>query len=428
MRMSADLPQTGRIGAWPVMLAALLLGLSLQFNPLSSTWGLPFMRLSDAFSIAAGAVFFLYLPADQRIGLALTAAPFLFTASLSLMLKSFRGQGDAYMTLMLMAHFVSTLMMLTLGYRDKRIAVYLSIGVLIGFGLALTVLALRVGGVDLTSMGLGVPSVGWAVGDLMAKVKPGGLWSQGNEAGHVFALAGAPALYLSLVYRRPLIYTIYFFAFLASFSMTLNRGGVIAPTAGLVIAYLAAGKGEALTKALLAIIGGVALLGALSFLPIFAGVREVFERRFLHDYDLGNNVFGRSETFWAGVHLALAHPFGLGLVERVNQMQFAARIGSPHNGLIALAFQAGLGVVVFYVAALFKLLSNPATYRSLPVLMALFSLPSMFFEELSVNPVFLFTIGLTLAEAMRIVVVANRHRAPMAQLDARSSAHRPAMN
>lgn len=397
----------GRTGPQLARSAAFLLGLSLQFNPLSSTWGGPFLRLSDAMLFVASGIFLLYLRSADWFKVVQGAWAFLALACAALVLKDFPGQGDTYFTLTLIASYGCAAMFLQLGARDQRLGIWFSIGTIIGFTLAVVILFLRAGGLDLTSIGLGVPTTRLSASALLAIVKPGGLWVHGNEAGHVFAIAGASAIYLSFVFRKPQIYFLYYILFLASFTVTLNRGGVIAPTIGLFVAYMAAGKGNLLMKLLLGLLAGVVLIVSMSLLPAFTGVRESFAQRFLMDQYLDRNVFERFETLRAGILVVLKHPFGIGYNERVSEMIYAARIGTPHNAFISLGFQAGVGMVALYIWNIFWIINRARTYRSLPILMLLFSAPSMFFEELTLNPVVLFSIALVMAEGARTAIVLN---------------------
>ena len=57
---------------------------------------------------------------------------------------------------------------------------------------------------------------------LFAKTKWGGLWDHGNEAGHVYGVATASALYLALKFRKPTIYLAVYALLVATFSVTLE--------------------------------------------------------------------------------------------------------------------------------------------------------------------------------------------------------------
>ena len=391
--------------------AAFGFGLVLQFNPLSATWHLPFLRLSDAMLfVTIFAMIPVLTPRLLRGGAGILGVMFVVTL-MTVRLKAAPGPGDTYFSLTFFASAVAGYLWAAAISRDQRFAVFFSFGWLIGLVLAVMVLFLRASGLDLTPVGLGVPVPPMSLSAMLAMVKPGGLWVHGNEAGHVFALAGAPALYLAMRFKRPIIYLAYYIVFLASFTITLNRGGMIAPTAGLAIAYLAAGQGEVLLKITLGFAGLLIVLAGLYFLPQFETVRETLSHRFLADSNLNNNAGERFSSLSAGVLTAFNHPFGIGNTQRVIEMTFLARgVATPHNAFITLAFQSGLLPVGLYIASLVKLLSKPANRTSLVGLIAAFALPSMFFEELTINPVFLFTIALTIAAAWRPAPAASRSK------------------
>jgi hypothetical protein len=388
---------------WRNLLASLVafgLGLVLQFNPLSATWHLPFLRLSDAIMfVTIFAMIPVLTPRLLRGGAPILAVMLVLTM-MTVRLKASPAQGDTYFSLTFFASAVAGYFWAAAVSRDQRFAVFFSFGWLIGFVLAVVVLFLRASGLDLTPVGLGVPVPPMSLSAMLAMVKPGGLWVHGNEAGHVFALAGGPALYLALRFKRPIIYLAYYVVFLASFTVTLNRGGVIAPTAGLAVAYLAAGQGEVLLKITLGFCGLLIILAGLYFLPQFEAVRDTLSHRFLADSNLNNNAGDRFSSLLAGVQTAFNHPFGIGNTQRMIEMIYIAHgVGTPHNAFITLAFQCGLLPVALFIVSIVKLLSKPSNRTSVVGLITIFALPSMFFEELTINPVFLFAIALTIAAA-----------------------------
>lgn len=380
------------------LIAALLFGVVLQFNPISATWGLPFLRLSDAFVFLTMIVLVLAVRRLEVLTLGVVATALAVVVLASLIFKTASQEGDSYLTLMLFASLMLALCMQAIERDLDRLATWLCIGVLIGMAASLVVLVLRASGIDLTSSGLGTPQAGVVRYDL-ALDKPGGIWVHGNEAGHVYAIAGAFALYLSLKKNSPIIYAFYYAMFLLSFAITLNRGGLIAPTAGLVVAFSIAGRTDFLTRVALGLLGTVGLLAAITQLPALEGLRAAFIRRFESDSYADHNLSQRFETLFAGLQVALKHPFGIGYDERIREMAYQSGVqsGSSHNGIISLAFQAGLAFAGLYAAAVVFVLARIGTFRSLPFLVTAFSIPSLFFEELTLNPNFQFAIGVTIS-------------------------------
>jgi len=385
----------------PANIAAFLLGFVLQFNPLSSTYGLPFLRLSDALMFVAAFFFFWRLRKDEVVPIGLRVAALGALIVLSILFKAYPLDGDTYFSLMLLASFLVAVMFVTLENREPRLVTALATGILIGMILSTVVLLLRAAGVDLTSFGLGVTlaNVGF-VADL-ARAKPGGLWAQGNEAGHVYAVAGAAALYLSYRFKKPSVYGLYYMLFLATFVVTLNRGGVIAPTIGLAVAYVTAGKGRLLVRMFLAAAGVITILAVISWLPMFEELRTAFAARFEGDSNLAHNISDRVNALAGGLQVALRNPFGIGFFERGREIISVTQVasGSPHNAILSLSYQAGLGVMILYVMALALVIMRRKEKASFATLVAFFALPSMFFEELTLNPNFLFAVALTIAVA-----------------------------
>lgn len=385
-------------------LTAFLLGFVLQFNPLSSTFGMPFLRLSDAVMFIAAFFFFWRLRKNELVPIGLRVAAFGGLVGLSVLFKAYPLNGDVYFSLMLWASFLVSAMLVAIEPREPRLASALAVGMLLGMVPSTVVLILRAAGVDLTPIGLGVTIVGKiGFGAELAKAKPGGLWAHGNEAGHVYALAGAAALYLSYRFKKPAIYGLYYLLFLATFVVTLNRGGVIAPSIGLAVAYVTTGRGGIMMRLFLASTGAISVLAIISWLPAFEGLRLAFTSRFEGDSNIIHNLADRSNTLVGGLNVAVANPFGIGLFERTQQLITASHVasGSPHNAILSLSYQSGLSIMLLYLVCFWRLWRRRAGTISLPVLMAFFALPSMFFEELTLNPDFLFAIALTIAAGLR---------------------------
>lgn len=380
------------------LVAVFLFGFSLQFNALSSTWGLPFLRVSDAFVFLTIAVLILAVRRSEVPALALLVAGCAAIMLPALLFKSAVQDGDNYFTFMIFASLVLAICMQAFDCGFDRIAAWLCYGVLFGMAASLFVLVLRSSGIDLTSLGLGTPQSTLVRFDLSV-VKPGGIWVHGNEAGHVYAFAGAFALYLSFRAKNPLIYTIYYVMFLISFSITLNRGGLIAPTVGLVAAFGIAGRGDVLAKATVGLLGAACLYVAVVQLPGLEGLREALERRLGADSYFGQNLSERLNTFLGGLKVAFNYPFGIGYAERAREVAYASGVptGTPHNGIISLSYQAGLAFAALYSVSSVFVLTRFSSFRSLPFLVAAFSVPSLLFEELTINPNFHFAIAFTVS-------------------------------
>ena len=70
---------------------------------------------------------------------------------------------------------------------------------------------------------------------------------------------------------------------------------------------------------------------------------------------------------------------------------------TPHNGFVSLALQSGVAILVLLVAGLVRILLAPGAAGPLLTYTALFLIPSLMFEELSVNQYVLFSMALVIA-------------------------------
>lgn len=386
-----------------VRLSVLVFGVALQLNVVTATFGLPFLRLSDG-------LLFVFLPylaligglrVTVRYGLPFLAILLLVTIT-TIAFKTEPASGDVYMVLIFLLSAAYAFYFVVLA-RDEGVIVCFALGTLAGFVGSVAVLFLQVSGVPLLDrVGLGVNADLLQSGAAMiAQAKPGGLWSSGNEAGHVYALAAASALHLSLRWRSVLVYLGYFVLMVVSVSATLNRGGIFAPVALLVVCYRRLADLRLVIGTVVALVLGVALAGALEpkLLDQFG---DAMEQRFLNDSHAAANVDERWETIRAGLGIALANPFGIGFDERSFRMRTETpegRNSTPHNALITFAFQNGLIVPLVFVAACAYMAAR--WRRTHPFLLYLIAcaVPSMLFEELSINQNFVFVVALVIASA-----------------------------
>ncbi|MCJ2049722.1 hypothetical protein [Methylobacterium sp. J-070] len=375
-----------------------LLGAALQFNVLTSSFGLPFQRLSDLLP-------FLLIPwfglrravvAEALRNVAPLGAIVGLIAA-SLVLKAQTLAGDIYLTLVLLLYVVQAFILLVM-FRDRRLENAFCIGLLAGFLGSLAVLLLASTGVDLERFGLAVPTDGLDEElKLFFQDKLGGLWISGNETGHVFALAGVAALLLSLRYRMKAIYLVYFVALLASFPLTNNRAGLFMP-----LLFLAVLMRRNLTAP--AVLTGLGILGGLLIawsmtgeIPLPGTLAQAIERRFAEDTNVSSNVDERFLSGVSALQLVVTYPFGVGEVARREELQALTGLVTPHNGFVSLALQSGVAILVLLVAGLVRILLAPGAAGPLLTYTALFLIPSLMFEELSVNQYVLFSMALVIA-------------------------------
>ncbi|MGT2487330.1 hypothetical protein ACU4GA_18050 [Methylobacterium oryzae CBMB20] len=97
------------------------------------------------------------------------------------------------------------------------------------------------------------------------------------------------------------------------------------------------------------------------------------------------------------LQLVLAYPFGVGEVARREELQALTGLVTPHNGFVSLALQSGIATALLLIAGLGRVLLAPAAFGPFLTYSAVFLIPSLMFEELSVNQYFLFFMGFVLA-------------------------------
>jgi hypothetical protein len=378
-------------------------GFFLQFDIVTQAFGLRFLRLTDGLLFAYTPYLFLLVGIGATLRYGMPYFLVLFsTVFATLLLKTAVQDGDIYLTLIYLLTGVFCFYFVMVA-RDEKFLVYFAIGTVIGLLPSLLVLFLQAqGDKALPAIGLGVPLEGRSfLATLFIAQKPGGLWTHGNEAGHVYAVASASALYLALRWRRPIIYIAIYGLLLASFTFTLNRAGLIAPSIALIYCYARLGNYFLYVKTA-AIAAFVTLILALttnaSWLDAFY---DVLRRRFFEDSYTSTNVAERLGSNIAGIEIALEHPFGIGFLDRVSLMTHATTDGviSVHNGFLSLAYQSGIAVSIFYILSGIYLLVQRRSVQSFYIIMFLFTATSMMFEELSINVFFIFSVALTTAAA-----------------------------
>jgi hypothetical protein len=381
---------------------AFAFGFFLQFDIMTSTFGLPFLRITDA-------LMFLFLPCllivvginkAVRDGLFYFVVLFVVVGA-CLLFKTAVDEGDIYMTLILLLTSVFTFFFVEAA--DERVLVWFATGTLLGLMPSLAVLFLQAGGNSgLAGIGLGVPvdQMG-SKAELFASVKPGGMWVHGNEAGHVYAVAMASALYLAVRFRRPLIYIAFYAVLIASFSVTLNRGGLIAPTIALAYCYVRMGRFFLYVQSAAIVAIGLVVIVTLPNFPGLDTFSDTIEARFFEDSNADNNITERVVSNIAGFQVALENPFGIGYKQRISMMAERTIHGvvSIHNGFLSQAYQSGIFVSFFYVLSCIYLFLNRRSVSPFYVIMSLFTATSMMFEELSINQLFIFSVALTIAAA-----------------------------
>ncbi|KQU16489.1 hypothetical protein ASG63_10155 [Methylobacterium sp. Leaf94] len=396
--MAAGMRRTRAVPIMADRAAVFLLGVALQLNVLTSSFGLPFQRLSDLLPFLLIPWFGLrraVIAEGLRQAVPMGAVGILI--ALSLVLKAEIQAGDVYLTLVLLLYFVLAMILLVM-FRDRSLENAFCWGLLAGLGGSLVVLLLSSSGLPLDRFGLGVPTDGLDEElKLFVEDKQGGLWASGNETGHVFALGGAAALLLSLRYRLNLIYLAYFAALLASFPLTNNRSGLFMP----VLILLVLMRRSIRLQVVLPVLGvlGILLIGfsMTGEIPLPQKLAQSIETRFAGDGNVSGNADERFISGFTALQLVVEYPFGVGETTRREELRALTGLVTPHNGFVSLALQSGIATALLLLAALVRIARAPAAAGPFVAYTALFLVPSMMFEELSVNQYFLFFMAVLLA-------------------------------
>ncbi|MCJ2077600.1 hypothetical protein MKK68_18415 [Methylobacterium sp. E-016] len=379
-------------------LVILGVGFALQFNVMTSTFGLPFMRLSDILPFLT-IPYFLLRPRilSPLLARALPIGVVVLLLAASLVAKADVQQGDLYLTLVLLLYFVQATQLVIL-LREPAGADSFAVGTLVGFAGSLLVLVAASAGIDLTAVGLAVPTSDLRPETILfMQDKLGGLWTAGNETGHVFALAGAAAAYLWYRTGRSAIYVAYFAGLLVSFPLTNNRAGLILPAIVLGLILRKSVSFYAVLSGAAAVCGLLMLYSATGYAPVPEQLQSAIEKRFVADSHAEDNILERLDSTVAGLELSLTNPFGLGNVSKENLIFVMAGVGTPHNAVVTLALQSGVLVALAFLVGTFRIVLSPQRYGPLMFYTVLFMTPSLAFEELSINQAFLFGIALVLA-------------------------------
>ncbi len=388
--------------------AVFLLGAALQFNVLTSSFGLPFQRLSDLLPFLLIPWLGLRRPViTEALRSIAPLGAVLALVGVSMLLKAHKQAGDVYLTLILLLYVVQAFILLVL-FRDHRVEDAFCAGLLAGLLASLAILLLASSGVPLERFGLAVPTDGLDEElKLFVEDKQGGLWASGNETGHVFALGGVAALILSLRYRLKAIYVLYFVALMASFPLTNNRAGLFMP----LIVFALLMRRNLKASMVLGVLGALAILlvgwSLTGEIPLPNALAQAIEKRFADDHNVSENFDERFLSGITALRLVVAYPFGVGEIARREELKALTGLVTPHNGFVSLALQNGVAVALLLIAGLVRILSAPGRFGPFLFYSALFLIPSMMFEELSVNQYFLFFMAFILASLARSPEPAN---------------------
>jgi hypothetical protein len=198
-----------------------------------------------------------------------------------------------------------------------------------------------------------------------------------------------------------LIYLGFYGLLVATFAVTLNRSGLIAPTIALIFLYKRLGSFSLYVQSAILAAVGLTILFSLPNAPGLDILSDSLQSRFVEDSHTDQNIFERVMSNIQGVEIAFEHPFGIGYNTRIAEMGQKTTTGifSVHNGILSLSYQSGLAVSVLYVVACIYLFINRRTVSLFYLVTTAFTVTSMCFEEVNINPFFIFSVALTTVAA-----------------------------
>ena len=387
-----------------IRLFTFIFGFLLQCNIIPIAFGIPFLRITDMIVITTLPILYIvYIRLFNSALILIYLLPVMFAFLTSLLFFTDRGNGELYSSVFTFLYIIYFLPFTFALLRDGCLDLFCW-GILAGF--AATTFCLFVDlyvPYTLTNVGLALVFDYQAVADAAANgdynapllrfEKAGGLWTHGNEAGPVFALAAAAAAYLAERRRSFFIFASFAAIYLVSFTATLNRSGMGTVVLIGLMSYMSSLSSRKITLTLVyAILGIMVVLLMFSF-GSFDSIDGAISKRFLEDENASSNIFERLESLGYGVQVALNNPFGIGLISRIAEMNMFSHFGTPHNGFVSTAFTAGVLVSFFVVTSVAYIFFRFRKIRFF-LYVAVTLTCGYLFEELDVNAAFMCWAGL----------------------------------
>jgi hypothetical protein len=367
-----------------------VIGAALFFNPYiarSESEGAP--RLSDIIAVALAALLLLRWTARFHYRVRFPAT-FVVTAGLLLLWI-----GREWVTAHTLSNTDPIRWCLALPYAyalhrfacNRRTRVALMIGLTVGAGANVIVLAMQTFGLSDTAVQLGFASARWASVWIAesgeAALRPTGMWGHPNATAGVIALCFPIVCGLVDEQRiRPWWIAAAWLVVFASSVFTFTRSGVIA--AGIVFLVwtaraLRSGR-YVRSKLLLLLIGAVGV--------IFIGPPSGWWR-WVGEADVGENLGDRVESMLRAFGLALHNPLGLGAQYRERLAALTSSgIGATHNAWLYLSLVAGLPLALWILHGTVRRLTALVHFSVVETWLALGLMTLSFFEEFFRVPVF----------------------------------------
>lgn len=387
-----------------IRLFIFVFGFLLQCNVIPTAFGLPFLRMTDMIVITTIPILYIvYIRMFNYAIILIHLVPVIFALLMSLTFFNDRGNGELYSSVFTFLYILYFLPFTFALLREDSLNLFCW-GILAGF-VATTVFLF----VDLyapytlTKVGLALIFDYQAVADAAASgdynapllrfEKAGGLWTHGNEAGPVFALAATAAAYLAERRRSFFIFASFLAVYLISFTATLNRSGLGTVILIGLLSYTSSISSRKMALTLVYAIIGTLIISVMLSFGAFDWLDDAISKRFIEDENATSNIFERLESLGYGIQVALNNPFGVGLMARVAEMKMFSNLGTPHNGFISTAFTAGILVCIFVVSSVAYIVFRFRKVRFF-LYVAVTLTCGYLFEELDVNAVFMAWVGL----------------------------------
>lgn len=406
----------------PIWLAATI-GLLLQLNIIPAAFGSRFLHITDPIMlVGAPLLATIFTRGWMRIAGLACFIPLLCWLMLVLAYSWSQGDLDIYQRILIYCYALCGSFFVLHTTRRPLLEPF-CMGTIVGAVFSILLLILdSMAALPLAKFGLALEfdreavldhmARGEAVGNALRIAKAGGLWAAGNEAGPALALAAPAVAYLCERRKALWPYILFLTIYLAGFAFTQNRSGLFAVLIVGAILFLRLRSFRKLVAAIFVIPIVAALLLGLSATAGLAGFDQVVATRFTEDSHAEENVSERMRSTVVGLQLAITYPLGISYESRVAKMRMDSGVATPHNGFIILSFNSGILFSLFLIFSTAYAIIFSRNHEIYFKYVAVSFSFCMFFEELHINPIFMFYFGIIMGFPM-LSIMKKRGKRPV---------------